>query len=131
MLKDVDIPELEEPYDLDDVIWMQDGAPAHYATSVQNFLNEKFSTWIGRRGRVKWPPRSPDLTPCDFALWGTIKENVYHTRPTNLEELKERIRNQFTHLRNNPDLLQRISRSVYGRCRMCIEEQGSHFEHLL
>ena len=37
------IPELEESYDLDDVIWMQDGAPAHYATSVRNFLNEKFS----------------------------------------------------------------------------------------
>ena len=41
MLKDVVIPELEESYDLDDVIWMQYGAPAHYAISVRNFLNEK------------------------------------------------------------------------------------------
>ena len=24
-----------------------------------------------------WPPRSPDLTPCDFFLWGCIKDRVF------------------------------------------------------
>jgi hypothetical protein len=24
-----------------------------------------------------WPPRSPDLTPCDFFLWGYVKDNAY------------------------------------------------------
>lgn len=23
---------------------------------------------------VSWPPRSPDLTPLDFFLWGTLKD---------------------------------------------------------
>ncbi|PNF41322.1 hypothetical protein B7P43_G17534 [Cryptotermes secundus] len=23
---------------------------------------------------MKWPPRSPQLTPCDFFLWGYVKE---------------------------------------------------------
>jgi hypothetical protein len=23
---------------------------------------------------MMWPPRSPDLTPCDFFLWGYVKE---------------------------------------------------------
>ncbi|PNF17887.1 hypothetical protein B7P43_G02250 [Cryptotermes secundus] len=24
-----------------------------------------------------WSPRSPDLTPCDYFLWGYIKRRVY------------------------------------------------------
>ena len=24
-----------------------------------------------------WPPSSPDLTPCDFFLWGYVKDNAY------------------------------------------------------
>ena len=24
-----------------------------------------------------WLPRSPDLTPCDFFLWGFVKDSVY------------------------------------------------------
>ena len=24
-----------------------------------------------------WPPRSPGLTPCDFFLWGYVKDNAY------------------------------------------------------
>ena len=131
IIRDIIVPQLQQSHDLDDVVWMQDGAPAHYATSVRNFLDEKFTTWIGRRGRVEWPPRSPDLTPCDFALWGTMKDKVYHTRPRNLQDLKERIREQFFLLNSNPDLLKRICRSVYGRCRICIEQEGAHFEHLI
>ena len=30
--------------------------------------------WIGRGGPVAWPPRSPDLTPPDYFLWGFVKE---------------------------------------------------------
>jgi len=33
-----------------------------------------------------WPPRSPDLTPCDVFLWGTLK-----TTPTN-HKMQDRIR---------------------------------------
>ena len=34
---------------------------------------------MGRRGSHEWPARSPDLTPCDFFLWGWLKEQVYST----------------------------------------------------
>ena len=38
--------------------------------------------WIGRavsndQHFLLWPPRSPDLTPCDFFLWGYVKDNAY------------------------------------------------------
>uniref|UniRef100_A0AAX7UMF9 Uncharacterized protein n=1 Tax=Astatotilapia calliptera TaxID=8154 RepID=A0AAX7UMF9_ASTCA len=49
--------------------FQQDGAPPHYGCQVRAFLDEQFpGKWIGRRGPVEWPPRSPDLTPLDFYL---------------------------------------------------------------
>ena len=52
---------------------------------------------IGRTGPKdlalhSWPPRSPDMTPCDFFLWGYVKERVYvPPLPANLDELTNRI----------------------------------------
>jgi len=53
--------------------------------------------WIGRAAKgdnhlLSWPPRSPDLTPCDFFLWGFVKGSVYvPPLPTFLKELRDRI----------------------------------------
>jgi hypothetical protein len=47
--------------------------------------------WIGRRGPVDWPPRSPDLTPLDFYLWCHLKATVYQVK-THMDHVKERIR---------------------------------------
>ena len=52
------------------MIWQQDGALSHYGRVVQDYLDDTFLQWIGRRGTVEWAPRSPDLTLCDFSLWG-------------------------------------------------------------
>ncbi|XP_046685554.1 uncharacterized protein LOC124371263 [Homalodisca vitripennis] len=60
----------------DRLIWQQDGAPPHYGVIVRDFLNENFNKWIGRRGTIEWPPRSPDITPMDFSVWGILKNEV-------------------------------------------------------
>jgi len=45
------------------------------------------------RGFNNLPPRSPDATPCDFFLWGYVKDQVYvPPLPTSILELKVRIR---------------------------------------
>lgn len=51
-------------------MWLlQDGAPAHFSLEVREFLNNTFpNRWVGRGEPVAWPPRSPDLNPCDFFL---------------------------------------------------------------
>ena len=60
------------------VIFMQDGAPPHFSCFVTDVLNERFpDAWIGRGGPIPWSPRSPDLSPLDFFLWGYIKNIVY------------------------------------------------------
>lgn len=54
---------------MNNVWFQQDGAPAHFGINVRNFLSETFpNRWIGRRGSVEWPARSPDLTPLDFFI---------------------------------------------------------------
>lgn len=43
------------------------GAPPHYAVQVREFLNERCpARWIGRRGAIEWPARSPNLNLLDF-----------------------------------------------------------------
>jgi hypothetical protein len=49
---------------------------------------------VSRNGDVPWPARSPDLTACDYWLWGYLKSKVYVTRLANIEELKKRIRDK-------------------------------------
>ena len=70
------------------VIFMQDGAPPHSSCFVTDVLNERFpDAWIGRGGPIPWPPRSPDLSPLDFFLWGYIKNIVYAEKIRNIQHL--------------------------------------------
>ncbi|KAG8249663.1 hypothetical protein J6590_015160 [Homalodisca vitripennis] len=41
--------------------------------------------WIGRGEPVSWPPRSPDLNPISFFLWGHLKALIYE-RPVNTKD---------------------------------------------
>jgi hypothetical protein len=71
-------------------IWFQqDGATAHTATTVQSWLRERFQKRF--MDKKVWPPRSPDLNPCDFFLWGHLKALVYDPIPSTLDELKVNI----------------------------------------
>jgi len=75
-----------------DYIFQQDGSPAHYK-DVRGYLSRNLpQRWIGRKGKVdalmRWPPRSPDLTLCDFFFWGFVKDTVFVSPlPANLQIL--------------------------------------------
>ena len=73
--------------------FQQDGAPPHRRKIVQTWLKQKF----GDRfiDMATWPPRSPDLNPCDFSLWGYLKSKVYSPKPTNLLQLRENIQREI------------------------------------
>lgn len=127
-----ELNELLEDVDLETrrTMWFQhDGCPAHFGNAVKQWLNQNYpDRWIGRGSNVlAWPARSPDLTPLDFFLWGTLKEKVY-SRPVNTREelllrittASEEIKDNFTNLNNEIRL----------RMNLCVQNNGSHFENL-
>jgi hypothetical protein len=54
--------------------FMHNGAPLHFNIADRTVLNDKYpERWVGRGEQIAWPPRSPDLHPADFYLWGHLK----------------------------------------------------------
>jgi len=130
MVQNQILPAIEQQDDLDSIWFMQDGAPPHYANIVRNFLNQRFpGRWIGRRGPVEWPPRSPDLNPLDYFLWGYLKSEVYRNRPRTIDALRENIIAACGQI--TPVMLQNVLESWPQRLRHCITAGGMQFEHLI
>lgn len=125
------IPKIREIVrDNFDITWyQQDGAAAHFGVHVRAYLDEHFPRrWIGRRGEIEWPPRSPDLTPLDYFLWGYLKSKVYATRPQNLEELRNRILQEAALI--DRQMIRKSVEHFYTRLAFCQEAGGFQFEHL-
>ena len=94
MLQSWLLPQMSE--DSENFIFQQGRNPPHWNRDVRCFLNESLpQRWIGRVGKEDlalqfWPPKSPDLTPCEFFLWGFVKGAIYvPSVPTTLDELKK------------------------------------------
>jgi hypothetical protein len=80
---------------------------------VTQYLNQTFpERWIGRGGPVHWPPRSPDLTPLDFGLWGWMNSEVYKEKVNKRDELLARIMDGADLIKERQDDLRRTTRSL-------------------
>ena len=80
-------PELRSQRINNQNVWFQkDGATAHTARAAMAVVRTMFpDRLISRCGDVPWPPWSPDLSMCDFFLWGYLKSRVYEGKPQTLE----------------------------------------------
>lgn len=112
-------------------MWFQlDGCPAHYSRVARAWLDINYpQRWIGRGGVVPWPPRSPDMTPMDFFVWGTLKQKVYSVSINSREQLRDRIIDAV-HQISSEQCLAAIYQ-VSARCNACIGARGQHFEQYL
>jgi len=109
------------------IIFQQDGAPPHWGRHVRQFLNQTFpDRWIGRDGPIPWPPRSPDITPLDFFLWGYVKDIVYQTKVRDIADLKQRIRNAIATI--DGPMLQRTWQEIEYRLDVLRATNGAHIE---
>lgn len=125
------VPAIRLASDNFDHVWFQqDGAPPHYGRNVRAFLNGMFpNRWIGRRGEIEWPARSPDLSPLDYFVWGHIKDTVYKSKPQNIDDLRNKIV-QVIHSVPQEFIADAVS-LFYTRLAHCQTVQGEQFEHLL
>ncbi|GFW30312.1 DUF4817 domain-containing protein [Trichonephila clavipes] len=82
-------------------LWFQqNGATCHTARAIIDLLKDTFGDrLISRFGPVNWPPRSCDLTPLDYFLWGYVKSLVYADKPQTLDHLEDNIRRVIADIR--------------------------------
>ncbi|GFW25976.1 putative DD41D transposase [Trichonephila clavipes] len=87
--------------------FQQDGATCHTARATIDLLKDTFGDrLISRFGPVNWPPRSCDLTPLDYFLWGYVKSLVYADNPQTLDHLEDNIRRVIADIR--PQMLEKV-----------------------
>ena len=78
---------------------------------------------------MRWPPRSPDLTPCDFFLRGFVKGTVFvPPLPANLKDLRNRITASLALV--DRDMLTRVGNEMDYRIDVCRITKGVQIEHL-
>lgn len=112
--------------------FMHDGAPPHFSRLVRDHLNQTHpDRWIGRGGPISWPPRSPDLNPLDYFLWGYLKSLVYSVSVENVQQLEQRVIDCCEEIRNKEGVFARVRTSMRNRLAGCIDMNGNHFQHLL
>lgn len=119
------LPAIQNRPDFHQLYFQQDGGaqPHYYSLVARGYLDEIFpQRWIGRRGPVEWPARSPDLTPPDFWLWGYVKDNVYGRKPDTMASLKLMIEEEIGRI--PADMIRHVTQSMVDRCQRLIEKNG-------
>ena len=102
----------------------------HTARETMTLLKDSFPNHlISRFGDIRWPPRSPDLTPCDLLLWDYLKSRVYVTNPTNLQDLKNKIYHEIAAL--SPETLMKVMKTTKKRAISCRNIRGSNLRDII
>ncbi|GFV81880.1 DUF4817 domain-containing protein [Trichonephila clavipes] len=114
-------------------IWFQQDGTPHISvflfgiTWMQHVVNDGLAVEVQYIGL----PRSPDLSCLDYFFLGQMKSLVYETPVNSAEELVARISAAAGEIRNTPEMLSNVRRSMKRRCKACITCVGRQFEHLL
>ncbi|GFU11159.1 transposable element tc3 transposase [Trichonephila clavipes] len=131
LLRNKICPDLQARPCLSRIIFLQDGAPPHIISCVKDVLKHHFTEGrvISRPFRHLWPPRSPDLNPCDFWLWGDLRQLVSCDQPRTLPDLKDSISRHVLNMSENT-LRSTVEHAIL-RFQIVAENDGHHVEPLL
>ncbi|GFW29547.1 uncharacterized protein TNCV_1549581 [Trichonephila clavipes] len=112
-------------------LWFQqDGATCHTARATIYLLKDTFGDrLISRFGPVNWPPRSCDLTPLDYFLWGYVKSLVYADKPQMLDHLEDNIHRVIADIR--PQMLEKVIENWTSRLDYIRASRGSHMPQII
>ncbi|GFT85722.1 transposase [Trichonephila clavipes] len=129
MITNFFIPQLNN-HDVQELWFQQDGATCHTARATIDLLKDTFGDrLISRFGPVNWPPRSFDLTPLDYFLWGYVKSLVYADKPQTLDHLEDNIRRVIVDIR--PQMLEKVIENWTSRLDYIRASRGSHMPEII
>ncbi|GFT89658.1 tc3a_0 protein [Trichonephila clavipes] len=115
---------------LTELWFQQDGATCHTARATIDLLKDTFGDrLILRFGPVNWPPRSCDLTPLDYFLWGYVKSLVYADKPQTLDHLEDNIRRVIADIR--PEMLEKVIENWTSRLDYIRASRGSPMPEII
>ncbi|GFS75948.1 uncharacterized protein TNCV_4665901 [Trichonephila clavipes] len=110
-------------HDVQELWFQQDGATCHTARATIDLLKDTFGDrLISRFGPVNWPPRSCDLTPLDYFLWGYVKSQT-------LDHLEDNIRRVIADIR--PQMLEKDIENWTSRLDYIRASCGSHMPEII
>ncbi|GFX86310.1 putative transposable element [Trichonephila clavipes] len=122
-------PELNN-HDVQELWFQQDGATCHTARATIDLLKDTFGDrLISRLGPVNWPPRSCDLTPLDYFLWGYVKSLVYADKPQTLDHLEGNICRVIADIR--PQMLEKVIENWMSRLDYIRASRVSHMTEII
>lgn len=129
MINDYLFPALAQE-NLDNIWFQQDGAPCHTAHSTIDLLATVFGNRIiSRNSPIEWPPRSCDLTPLDYYLWGAVKDKCYANAPATIQDLKANIRTTMAEIL--PQTIENVLTNWTNRTAYCEASRGSHLNEII
>ena len=115
---------------MEDMWFQQDGATAHTARASMTAVRQTFpQRVISSFGDVPWPPRSPDLSACDFFLWGYLKSKVYVRKPRTVDDLKVSIREEIATVPQ--EMLVNVTQNFEERLRTRVRQEGRHLSNII
>ncbi|GFX48800.1 transposable element Tc1 transposase [Trichonephila clavipes] len=113
-----------------ELCFRQDGATCHAARATIDLLKDTLGDrLISRFGPVNWPPRSCDLTPLDYFLWGYVKSLVYADKPQTLDHLEDNIHRVIADIR--PQMLEKVIEDWTSRLDYIRVSRGSSMPEIL
>ena len=84
---------------------------------------------ISCRADVVWPPRSCNLTPLDYYLWGAVKDKCYADKPEILDALKNNIREAIGEIQLH--LSDNVLKNCTDRVGYCMASRGSQLNGII
>ena len=119
-----------EGKDIGNIWFQQDGAICHTAEATLDVLRPVFEDRIiSRRAEIFQPPRSLDLTPLDYYLWGAVKDNCYADKPETIDTLKDNIREAIVKIQLYT--IDKVLKNWTDRVRYCMASKGSHLNEII
>ncbi|GFT75299.1 putative DD41D transposase [Trichonephila clavipes] len=115
---------------LTELWFQQDGTTCHTACATIDLLKDTFGDrLISRFGPVNWPPRSCDLTPLDYFLWGYVKSLVYADKPQTLDDLEDNIHRVIADIR--PQMLEKVIENCTSRLDYIRASRGNPMPEII
>jgi hypothetical protein len=104
-----------------ELVFQQDGAPAHTARVTQQWCSEHLSGFLRKE---EWPPNSSDLNPIENC-WGILNSRVFHSPPpTTMKQLNSRATREWGKI--EPSVLQSLLHSMPERLAAVIRMKGGY-----